>query len=391
MRARRYRVGFVDHSFHQKTRSTEFLIELLRGSAEVEVLWDHSWDGGQGVSAEELNEREFDALVFFQMLYPAKWLRQLGCRNITLVPMYDAAAGCSDEEWLEYRDCKMLNFSREIERRHARLGLSSMCCQYFSEPEAGPPSFDGLRGFFWQRTEDVTWEHVRRLIEGTRFESFHLHLAVDPGGYRVVEPSDEEQRSCRFTVSGWSEGGADYRALRQRANVFFAPRKTEGIGKAFLEALGAGMLVVAPNAPTMNEYIVNGSNGLLFEPRDPKPLSFVDAEEMGGRARCLSTASFAKWTREASGIPGFVMAPRRRRDVTLGMRLLVEARRMTCRFGPRWRSLCGPLANGFRRPFMDIPRRAFRAMGRRLPAGADADRRPVGDGRRGPFGDGESK
>ena len=50
-----------------------------------------------------------------------------------------------------------------------------------------------------------------------------------------------------------------------RANVYFAPRLEEGIGQTFLEAIRWGRCVVAADNRTINEYIIHGVNGLLYD------------------------------------------------------------------------------------------------------------------------------
>jgi glycosyltransferase involved in cell wall biosynthesis len=43
-----------------------------------------------------------------------------------------------------------------------------------------------------------------------------------------------------------------------------APRRYEGIGMAFLEAMAMEMCVVAENQSTANEYILSGKNVILY-------------------------------------------------------------------------------------------------------------------------------
>jgi hypothetical protein len=59
---------------------------------------------------------------------------------------------------------------------------------------------------------------------------------------------------------------------------------------AFLEAMAMGMMVVAENAPTANEYIISGKNGLLFGGDQdllflPARLSLEAMARMGRKAR----------------------------------------------------------------------------------------------------------
>ena len=72
-----------------------------------------------------------------------------------------------------------------------------------------------------------------------------------------------------------SEGFADrsaYLAHMRAANVFFAPRATEGIGMANLEAMAHGMCIVAHDDATANEYLIHKQNGYLYNIASPENL-----------------------------------------------------------------------------------------------------------------------
>ena len=45
--------------------------------------------------------------------------------------------------------------------------------------------------------------------------------------------------------------------LVKYSDVFISPRKQEGIGMSFLEAMSLGKYIIAINDSTMNEYILN--------------------------------------------------------------------------------------------------------------------------------------
>lgn len=46
---------------------------------------------------------------------------------------------------------------------------------------------------------------------------------------------------------------------------------------AFLEAMAEGLCVVAPDGSTMNEYIVDGQNGFLYDASHPAPIDLSGA------------------------------------------------------------------------------------------------------------------
>jgi glycosyltransferase involved in cell wall biosynthesis len=86
----------------------------------------------------------------------------------------------------------------------------------------------------------------------------------------------------------------DYLGLFNQANIFIAPRLSEGVGLTFIEALARGCAVFAYNAPTMNEYISSGMNGYLLPRYGSSLLRFL-----GERVRSRLLRYRAEWmTRE---------------------------------------------------------------------------------------------
>lgn len=301
------RLAFIDHSFHQKSTATFFLMELLRQQYAVDIFWDESWLGGERINPEIIAAGNYDTVIFFQLIdkYTPENIRQCGCGNIILIPMYDHSGGWPDDFWLQYRAFKIVNFSRQLHERLTALGMITRYFQFFLPPVERVP-LEGLHGFFWQRTDRITWDQIRRLVQGSEFRSFHLHLAVDPPGYARVLPSAEEISRYNITVSEWFEKKDEYFAALSRANVFFAPRLYEGIGMSFIEAVARGMCIVAPDLPTMNEYVRHGVNGFLYNPVLPEALDLSSAEMMGDVSSSLALKGHHTWFRSQQELMDFI-------------------------------------------------------------------------------------
>jgi len=303
------KIGMIDFSYHQKTNSSSFFIDLLRCIGSVVVFWDNQWNGGLFPAPEALKSRNFDILVVWHGFYYHKPenLKKIGCNNTIIVPMYDDSHNIPDRLFLQYKDFRWIAFSKTFQDRLNKIGLESRYFRYFpaqshfQEPKMDHETHE-LHGFFWQRNNDITWQHIRKLIEGAPFTSFHLHLAIDPMWYKAVLPTHEEMRNYNITVSQWFDKKEDYLKTLSGSNVFFAPRLYEGIGMPFLEAMAMGIVVVAPGHPTMNEYIIDGENGLLYDPDHITPLDFSNIFQISLKAATLSELYSAEWKSQRTAL-----------------------------------------------------------------------------------------
>ncbi len=302
----------IDHSYHYKTRSSAFFITLLQQLGSVRVVWDSQWNGGKSPAFNRMTGEPVDLLILWQIMiyYDPQKLKKLNCKNIIIIPMFDDIHADPDKLFLGFGEFRFISFCRELHRRFDQLGIRSAYFQYFIDPATlayHEDPFSELKGFFWQRTNDITWDHIRKLIEGSDFSSFHLHLALDPIWYREVLPTEEEMKKYRITITRWFDKKEDYLSVLSQANVFFTPRLYEGIGMPVIEAMSQGKLVVSPDHPTMNEYIVHGRNGLLYDAQDLKPLDFSQAGIMAARARADCNTGFKKWQEEKIKILKYLM------------------------------------------------------------------------------------
>jgi hypothetical protein len=311
------RIAYLDHSFHRKTRSTAFLAEiLLRYGHSVDYFWDDAWNGGASVGWQQVSG--YDVVVMFQAFSPvgSNYYSKLH-PNVVYVPMLDQFGVWQgplfnlNGFWEPFQGAKVLNFSSSLHAMCTGFGIKSHLVRYYPPAfEYAEPPQQGLHGFFWiRREEQLPWRTVRKLISGTKFDSFHVHLACDPGGVQAKAPSTEDMVKYNITTSTWFEDKSEFDVVLARANVFFAPRMEEGIGQSFLEALARGQCVVAPNSGTMNEYIIPGVNGLLYDATYPQALDFSNAIEMGRSARKAALLGRASWDDREPELVKFILAP----------------------------------------------------------------------------------
>jgi glycosyltransferase involved in cell wall biosynthesis len=308
---REKKIGVIDHSYHHKTASPGFFIDLLKQLGSVRIMWDSQWNGGKFRSTNEINREDFDILVLWQIMiyhHPER-IKKLNCKNIFIIPMYDDIHADPDKLFLGFRDFRFVSFCKTLQLRFEKIGLHSRYFRFFIDPSSLPyrkDPFTELKGFFWQRTNDITWVHIRQLIEGSGFSGFHLHLAIDPVWYREVLPTGEEMEKYHITITRWFDKKEDYLSALSKANVFFTPRLYEGIGMPVIEAMSMGKVVVAPDHPTMNEYITHERNGLLYDIHDLKPLDFTSAGTLAYQARQDCLSGFENWQKEGTELLNWI-------------------------------------------------------------------------------------
>lgn len=251
---------FVDHVFHRKTRSFDFLVRIFEQGFDVKTIYV---DPAEPVDEARLID-DSEYVVIGQMDFLTPLFIAAG-KRVIVVQMYDGSAGLPDTHWQMNRQARYLNFSTTLHGRALSLGCESMLVRYFTDPASVKPvtDLDTLRGFFWQRLprSGINLPMVRRLL-GDQLSHLHVHTPADDG--TPFDAADLEGFECPVTHSAWFEKQSDFAAVMDNANVFIAPRHAEGIGHAFLEAMARGMVVIAHDLPTHNEYIHNWHSGILF-------------------------------------------------------------------------------------------------------------------------------
>ncbi len=319
------RIAYCDHSFHQKTESTLFLPSLLQEKGlDVDFFWDSSWNGGPSVEFQQL--MPYDAIIIFQAIpkkLPECVARQH--KNVTFIPMLDqfgiARGPLFDlrDFWKPFRGSKILSFSTAVHAIAVSNGLASECYKYMPPSIASKENAlevkaeDCLKVFYWaRRPSDISIPVVCQLLSGIKNRlNIHVHLSVDPGEHEI---SEDEARSAfawceSLKISRWFADKKDLINAVRDCDIYIAPRFEEGIGQSFLEALSAGLCIVAPDNGTMNEYLIDGVNGLLYNPRHPMPLVVTDIRTLKRNAWITSDSLRRQWISRQDQVIDFLIRP----------------------------------------------------------------------------------
>ena len=303
------KLGYIDHSFHKKTKSTYFLRDILADNFEVIDIWDESWNGGDVLSAEFINSQNFEYVLFFQSFLPISELKKIKAK-IIWVPMYDGVVGLGDYFWMELPTLpiKIVSFSKTLSHKMRDFGLDVLNVQYFFDPKKFRimEDFNEIRIFLWQRT-DISFKHIKKLLGDQKIGKIILKLDIDPG-YEAYHPTNADIKKYNIEIARWLDSKDDYFKALDGCNIFISPRKFEGIGMSFIEAMAMGMAVVAHDNPTMNEYINNKINGYLFDYNDLKEINFQDIRKISANSRKYCEEGYNKWKEDSNKIVNFVLS-----------------------------------------------------------------------------------
>ncbi|PKP56100.1 MAG: hypothetical protein CVT88_10560, partial [Candidatus Altiarchaeales archaeon HGW-Altiarchaeales-1] len=248
--------------------------ELLSNEYDIETIWDESWKGGERVSVNYLNENNFHTIFFFQILPPLDYLKTLNCKNLVWFPMYDQEGGKHYTSYIPYLDLnlKIFSFSKKLYENLKKAGLNCYYYKYHLKPvDTLSTDNNSKRVFFWVRTSQVTWNIVKKLLGGNDIEKVIMKLTPDPN-HKIDIPSKEDI---------------------DKYNIQLIERWLDKM--SFIEALSRGMCVIAPDNATMNEYIIHGKNGLLYDLKNPEELNLGNLPNMCENAIKIAKQDYESW------------------------------------------------------------------------------------------------
>lgn len=299
------KIAFIDHSFHSKTKSSFFMIDLLKQWYQVEIVFNDQWKTGQEPDVSTLDE-SYHAVIFWQSI-SYQMVKSVKCKNVVFFPMYDDSGGMPDYFWHKLSHVKIISFSKTLYKRVKDLGLKALYLQFYPEPiEVKQKSSKELSVFFWQRRNEIAWPLVKQILcVPNSVKKVHIHTAVDPG-QTFVKPTMEDEKRYNITYSNWFDTKEEYIEVIRACDVYIAPRLYEGIGFSFLEAMAMGKAVIAADCPTMNEYIINGVNGFLFSPEQPSNIQIENLLLIQENAQSGIAAGRLYWEFEKEKVSSFI-------------------------------------------------------------------------------------
>ena len=264
---------FIGHTYHQKTKSSAFLMDLLRKDYEVT---EYYMDPAAAFSYDDMLQfkgHTFDVLLVWQVMPEVGEIsKHVTWKHAAFFPMYDHYAAHNKfyaDRWSEYRDFIIISFSKSLYKDLLSAGFDTRYIKYFPKPCTIGNWGEETSLFFWQRLSFLDFSTLSKAAKHLPVRNIHLHKALDPGHEPLpLSKYDDETmdflKNITFSESTWFDNKDELMQKIESSSLYMAPRHLEGIGMSFLEAMAHGRCVIAPDNPTMNEYIEDGINGLLY-------------------------------------------------------------------------------------------------------------------------------
>ena len=256
-------IAFVDHNFHKKSRSADFLREIFKKDYLIKNYW---WSLKE--QYQLINKiKDYNNFFFFQSLLPLDDMIKIRDKNIIWAPMYDNL-DLSDSYWrkIKYLNIKVLSFSKPVKEICLKHGCKNISLKYALKDiklENNLSTKNKIKIFFWFRKNLYTKNWIKLFNEKDIKEIVYFSCP-DPGVEpEILDYSTKKKYNFKVIKKPFLKK-KQYLRLIKDSDVYISPRKQEGIGMSFLEALSMGKYIIANNDSTMNEYITNDKIGFLI-------------------------------------------------------------------------------------------------------------------------------
>ena len=298
---------FVDIDFHLTTKSADFFLKILRSFFEVETHYYHAaYDAN--IPQEKIDRA--DIIIVWQTMLERKDFVVNG-KPCIFIPMYDDDWG-SRFQWkrIGLSGAHIISFCNAISKRAIRGGVPSnrlLDLRFAYNPDdfngfEGDPDVAAIwdRGFFGMH-------EFKQMFPPRFFKKILLIRRPQPDlRFQPISQNDKLAYNIVIIESEFIPK-QDYLQLIKEPGVFLAPRPKEGIGMSFLEALAMGKCVIAHDDASMNEYIIDGKNGLIRNfYGNIFPISKADILSVRNYTKTYSKAQYNRWIADKEKIVSFI-------------------------------------------------------------------------------------
>jgi hypothetical protein len=256
---------------NQSPAIREFIISPLSQFMHFEQI---GWDGDGDLPGYKEEWLRNKPIIFFQKR-PPECICNHSYARIIWVPMWDDVYGYDLKWWNRLpKNLRVVSFSYQISMRARAVGLNTLDVRYFISPNNVKQVVwsKPLTLLYWNRTGMVGETFLHKLCQSLDVDILLFWRRIDP---RISSACDYKLPKMLgktivmengFGLEG-SVANQEYWKYLDKANIYIAPRLSEGVGLSFIEAMAKGCAVFAHDAPTMSEYITHKTNGYLFPRR----------------------------------------------------------------------------------------------------------------------------
>ena len=267
------KLAYVDHKYHIKTRSGDFLRDIFKNNFLIKDFWINK---DQKFSKKLLLYENF---FFFQILPPIKILEKIKNKNIMWAPMYDSPhhpIGFSPLLWkiINHYNIKVLSFSKSLTKQMIETKVNFIELKYYKKSTIKKKKPQKkINIFFWYR-QDIRIDDWIKLFNSSDVNKIDLFdLKNDE---KATVPDEIKSKFKINYIRKNFLANNTFKKILNNNDVFISPRKKEGIGMAQVEAISQGKYIVGYNDSTMKEYIKNKKIGYIFPSPNKIKLSYIN-------------------------------------------------------------------------------------------------------------------
>jgi glycosyltransferase involved in cell wall biosynthesis len=264
----------VDHACHVSTKSVDFLHAILSKRFDFSV---HYYSHAYRPELPQSRRSNYDFLAFFEFL-PGRLNLFYPTTRSVFFPMYDNEWG---SKWCWRRialtGMPVISFCSRVSNFARQHGVRDILdVKFFPDPKR----YMDMKGdprilLLWERGE-MNFNVVKALFSpGTMKEVVLLRHPEEKIKHTELTDTDIAQYNVKIVETGFMPREQFLNTIRSAGTVI-APRKKEGIGMVFLEAMAMKKCVITHRDATMDEYIRHGSNGLFFDADNPSRIDIAD-------------------------------------------------------------------------------------------------------------------
>ena len=209
---------------------------------------------------------------------------------------------------IKYTNIKILCFSKKIKLHADKLGCQNIGLKYFIRPkEMGVKTPQKtLNIFFWYRN-DLKLSDWIGLFDLNKINKIIYFDCPDPG--RKSEEFDKitlDKYKIEFVKKSFLPH-TQYIEYVKNCDVFISPRKQEGIGMGFLEAISLGKYIVSNDDSTMNEYITDRKIGFLINKKKENSIDYNDIINSVNYRTQFAKNGYLQWLKQKNEIINFFL------------------------------------------------------------------------------------